>query len=165
MFAEGSPARLRPPEWLKAWVHAEIDAGADLVVMHGAPVLHGIEIYHGKPIFYDLGNFVFNVPLPLWQIQEPLTWESVVPTLEFQGRSVQRITLRPVVLNFIGEGQPEAHDLFANNRFMDTRGLPTPADGERARYILQRMVDLSEPFGTTIHVNGDVAEVDLTGVR
>ncbi len=163
MFREGLPDRLRPPDWLKAWVHAEVDAGADLVVMHGAPVLHGIEIYRGKPIFYDLGNFMFNVPLTLWEIQEPLTWESVVPRLEFRGRSVQSIELRPVVLNYIGEGQPEAHDLYAGNRFMYTRGLPAAAEGERATYILQRMADLSEPFGTRIDVDGDVARVEIGG--
>lgn len=165
MFREGLPDRLRPPDWLKEWVHAEVDAGADLVVMHGAPVLHGIEIYHGKPIFYDLGNFMFNVPLTLWEIQEPLTWESVIPTLEFQGRTVQSIKLRPVVLNYIGEGQPEAHDLYAENEFMYTRGLPAAAEGERATYILQRVADLSEPFGTDVDVNGDVAEVELGGAQ
>ena len=40
----------------------EVDAGADIVVMHGAPLLHGVEIYRGRPIFYDLGNFIYNVP-------------------------------------------------------------------------------------------------------
>ena len=42
---EELPERLGPPEWLKKWTHAEIDAGADIVVMHGAPLLHGVEIY------------------------------------------------------------------------------------------------------------------------
>jgi len=23
---------------------------------------HGIELYRGRPIFYDLGNFIYNVP-------------------------------------------------------------------------------------------------------
>jgi len=40
----------------------EVDAGADIIVMHGAPLLHGVEIYHGRPIFYDLGNFIYNLP-------------------------------------------------------------------------------------------------------
>ena len=30
--------------------HAEVEAGADIVVMHGAPLLHGVEVYRGKPI-------------------------------------------------------------------------------------------------------------------
>src|SRR6185295_17337545 len=57
MMGEELPERLVPPAWLKQWTHDEIDAGADIIVMHGAPLLHGVEIYRGKPIFYDLGNF------------------------------------------------------------------------------------------------------------
>ena len=161
IFTEALPDRLRPPDWLKTWVHAEVDAGADVVVMHGAPLLHGIEIYHGKPIFYDLGNFIFNAPLTMWSIQEPMTWESVVATVAFEGKTLQSITLRPVVLNFMGEGEPEAHDPYANNAFIDTRGLPAPAKGDQASYILQRVAELSQPFGTTVEVAGDRAEIRM----
>lgn len=37
-----------------------IDAGADAVVGHHAHILQGIEEYKDKPIFYSLGNFLFN---------------------------------------------------------------------------------------------------------
>ena len=37
-----------------------IDAGADAIVGHHAHILQGIEEYKGKPIFYSLGNFLFN---------------------------------------------------------------------------------------------------------
>src|SRR5262245_54103462 len=59
---EELPERLVPADWLKKWTHEEIDAGADIIVMHGVPLVHGVEIYHKRPIFYDLGNFIFNVP-------------------------------------------------------------------------------------------------------
>lgn len=39
--------------------HELIDAGADLIVGHGAHALQGIERYRGKWIFYSIGNFVF----------------------------------------------------------------------------------------------------------
>jgi poly-gamma-glutamate capsule biosynthesis protein CapA/YwtB (metallophosphatase superfamily) len=39
--------------------HELIDAGADLIVGHGAHALQGIEKYRGKWIFYSIGNFVF----------------------------------------------------------------------------------------------------------
>jgi hypothetical protein len=48
IFTEGMQERLAPNDWLKKWTHAEVDAGADIVVMHGAPLLHGVELYHGK---------------------------------------------------------------------------------------------------------------------
>jgi poly-gamma-glutamate capsule biosynthesis protein CapA/YwtB (metallophosphatase superfamily) len=163
IFEEELPERLAPPDWIKKWTHAEVDAGADIVVMHGAPLLHGVEIYHNRPIFYDLGNFVFNVPLPNWNIQEPMTWESVVPSVVFQGKHLQSITLRPIALNYIGDGQPDAHDPYANNVFLDTRGLPVPAKGEQASYILQRVAEYSRPFGTTVEVKGETAEINVKG--
>jgi poly-gamma-glutamate capsule biosynthesis protein CapA/YwtB (metallophosphatase superfamily) len=161
IFTEGMPERLAPNAWLRKWTHDEIDAGADIVVMHGAPLLHGIEIYRGRPIFYDLGNFIYNVPATLTYIDEPMAWESVVASVRVQSKAVQSISLRPVVLNTIGDGQPDVHDPYASNEFLHTRGLPTAATGARAGYILQRVADASEAFGTKIVVAGDVATITI----
>ena len=161
IFTEGLPERLAPNDWLKKWTHAEIDAGADIVVMHGAPILHGVEIYHGKVILYDLGNFIYNVPPWLAYIHEPMSFESAVAYVEFQGRSLHGVSFRPIVMNYIGEGQAEMHDQYVNNQFIQTRGLPAPATGARAGYILERLADLSKPFGTRIEVKGETGEVRL----
>lgn len=40
--------------------HDLIDAGADIIIGHHPHVVQGMEIYKGKPIFYSLGNFVFD---------------------------------------------------------------------------------------------------------
>ncbi len=45
-----------------ALAHALIDAGADIVIGHGAHVMQEIEQYNGRWIIYNLGNFVFNAP-------------------------------------------------------------------------------------------------------
>ncbi len=161
IFTEGMQERLAPNDWLKKWTHAEVDAGADIVVMHGAPLLHGIEIYHGKPIFYDLGNFIYNLPPTLTYIHEPMSWESAVADLRFQGENLQSISLRPIVLNYVGEGQPDIHNEYASNQFLHTRGLPSPATGARAGYILERLADFSKPFGTKLEIRGDTAEIKL----
>src|SRR5271163_2531249 len=129
IFTEGMQERLAPNDWLRKWTHAEVDAGADIIVMHGAPLLHGVEIYHGKPILYDLGNFIYNLPPWLTYIHEPMNFESAVAYLQFQGKQLQSISFRPIVLNYLGEGQPDVHDEYANNQFIDTRGLPSPATG------------------------------------
>lgn len=42
--------------------HAAIDAGADVIVGHGPHVVHGVELHRGRPIFYSLGNVVFDWP-------------------------------------------------------------------------------------------------------
>jgi len=163
IMLEELPERLRPPDWLKTWTHAEVDAGADIIVMHGAPLLHGVEIYRGRPIFYDLGNFIFQAPPSLILLDEPINWESVVAYVEFERKNLRSIQFRPIAQNKIGEGQADMHDEHTNNLFLKTRGLPTPATGEQARYILERLADLSRPFGTTVVVKGDAAEIQLKG--
>jgi len=161
IFTEGMQERLAPNDWLRKWTHAEVDAGADIVVMHGAPLLHGVEIYHGRPIFYDLGNFIYNLPPTLTYIDEPMSWESAVAYVQFEGKNLRSISFRPIVMNNLGEGQPDAQNAYANNQFLHTRGLPTPATGARAGYILERLAGASKPFGTTIEIKGDAAEIKL----
>jgi poly-gamma-glutamate capsule biosynthesis protein CapA/YwtB (metallophosphatase superfamily) len=163
IMLEELPERLAPPDWLKKWTHAEVDAGADIIVMHGAPLLHGVEIYHGRPIFYDLGNFIFQAPPTLILLDEPINWESVVAYVDFQGKNLQSIKFRPIAQNKIGQGQADTQDEHTNNLFLQTRGLPTPATGEQARYILERLAGLSRPFGTTVEVKGETAEIKLKG--
>ena len=169
LLLEELPERLAPADWLKKWTHEEIDAGADIIVMHGAPLLHGVEIYHNRPIFYDLGNFIFNVPPTDIQLDEPIIWESVVAHVQFQGKNLQSITFQPIALNKIGQGEPDTQDEHTNNLFLQTRGLPKPATGDQARYILQRLADASRPFGTTVasqrRYGGDQAEARKLGRR
>ena len=165
VFTEGLPERLGPNDWLKKWTHAEIDAGADIVVMHGAPLLHGVEIYRGRPIFYDLGNFIYNLPPTLTYIDEPMNWESAVAYVQFQGKKLKSVSFRPIALNNVGEGQPDIHNEYANNQFLDTRGMPTPVTGARAGYILHRLADASKPFGTVVEVKGDTAEIILNAAN
>jgi hypothetical protein len=81
--------------------------------------------------------------------------------VKFQGKNLKSVTFRPIVLNNVGEGQPDIHDEYANNQFLHTRGLPTPAPAARAPYILQRLADASKPFGTVLELKGDTAEVKL----
>jgi poly-gamma-glutamate synthesis protein (capsule biosynthesis protein) len=163
MMVEELPERLVPPDWLKKWTHDEVDAGADIIVMHGAPLLHGIEIYKGKPIFFDLGNFIFQIPPTEIVLDEPIIWESVVAYVEFKGRTLQSVKFRPIWMNKIGQGFADFFDEHTNNEFLQTRGLPKAATGDQARYILERLASLSKPFGTNVAITGDTAEIKLTG--
>ncbi len=40
--------------------HALVEAGADIIIGHHPHVVQGMEVYQGKPIFYSLGNFIFD---------------------------------------------------------------------------------------------------------
>jgi len=161
MMNEELPQRLVPPDWLKKWTHAEIDAGADLIVMHGAPVVHGVEIYRGRPIFYDLGGFFFQYAPSRVVLDEPILWESVVATVQFEGKELRSIRFRPITMNKVGQGQPDMHDEHTNNLYLQTRGLPSPAKGDQAGFILKRLVDASRPFGTTVQITGDAAVINV----
>ncbi|HEV8719364.1 MAG TPA: CapA family protein [Candidatus Binatia bacterium] len=47
-------------DFVTKFAHQAIDEGADVLVGHGSHFPMGIEIYQGKPIFYSVGNFVFQ---------------------------------------------------------------------------------------------------------
>lgn len=49
-----------PADFLPTFAKACIDAGAHAVVGHGPHLLRGIEIYKNRPIFYSLGDFIFQ---------------------------------------------------------------------------------------------------------
>lgn len=44
----------------KSLAHKLIDAGADAIIGHHPHVVQGMDLYGGKPIFYSLGNFIFD---------------------------------------------------------------------------------------------------------
>lgn len=60
VFAHWGDEYVPETEAQKALAHAFIDAGADLVVGSHPHVAQATEIYKGKPIYYSLGNFIFD---------------------------------------------------------------------------------------------------------
>ena len=74
-------------------------------------------------------------------------WESVVPTLTYDGGALSRIELTPITL-----GWKEARH---------RRGRPRLAEGEEGQAILNRFAELSRPFGTKVSINGGSASVAL----
>ena len=49
-----------PDFFLEEYAHRCIDAGASAVIGSGTHLLRGVEIYKNRPIFYSLGNFIFQ---------------------------------------------------------------------------------------------------------
>jgi poly-gamma-glutamate synthesis protein (capsule biosynthesis protein) len=64
---ENGATRDQPPEFLETFARACIEEGADAFIGHGPHVTRGIEIYNGRPIFYSLGNFIFQNETVRWQ--------------------------------------------------------------------------------------------------
>ena len=153
-----------PADFLPKLAHEAIDAGADEFIGHGPHQVRGIEVYHGKPIFYSLGNFIFQLDLlapvandlyeqykmdpssatdaefnAMWNklvFTGDEWYQSVVATTRFDKGRLAEIRLQPVDLNYTARGAD--------------RGVPRLATDEVARTILERLRRLSQPFGTTI---------------
>lgn len=56
----GIERNTQPEDYERTLARQYIDAGADAVIGAHPHVLQGIEYYQGCPIFYSLGNFIFN---------------------------------------------------------------------------------------------------------
>jgi poly-gamma-glutamate synthesis protein (capsule biosynthesis protein) len=130
------------PPWQKDLAHLAIDAGAGVFVSHGAPLLQGIELYRGRPIFYDLGDFIFQ-SRTTDDRYGARALEGVIAECEFQGGAFRRGALTPIVLEPTGPA--------------DTAGRPSFARGAPAAAILQRMAGLSAPLGVSLRVAGGQA--------
>jgi len=82
----------RPFSAEQALAHAVIDAGADMIIGNHAHWVGAMEIYKGHPIWYALGNFVFD---QTWS--EP-TSEGLLLDLTFSGTQLMQARLQPTVI-------------------------------------------------------------------
>lgn len=168
-----------PPDFLPGLAHAAIDAGADAFIGHGPHQLRGIEIYRGRPIFYSLGNFLFQVssigPFPMDGYEQFGKDPRTTTSAEFHewfrqrffGGADGRVWYRSVVAvsTYQDGGVADIRLYPVELGFDDTganRGIPRPAPPEVAQQILATLVRLSRPFGTTIAVEGNVGVIRIT---
>lgn len=49
-----------PNQTQKDLAYKMIEAGTDLIIGHHPHVVQNVEVYQGRPIFYSLGNFIFD---------------------------------------------------------------------------------------------------------
>lgn len=173
-----------PTKAAEEFAHKAIDAGADLYVGHGPHVLRGIEIYKGKPIFYSLGNWVFQSTLSRRQpndifeqwgltaehnaadlymkreeppsrfFKDPAYWESVVAEVDLSKEGVQEIRLIPIHLDY----DPDIPLSEQRTR----AGIPHLATGERAEGILEGLARLSRFYSTEIVSREGIGYVELS---
>ena len=61
----GGEHTLKPVPQQRSQAHQLIDAGADALICHHTHTLQTIETYQGKPIYYSIGNFIFDQQKPI----------------------------------------------------------------------------------------------------
>lgn len=175
---EQNEERWLPADFLVEFARAAVDNGADMVIGHGPHLLRGLEIYRGKPIFYSVGNFIFQPHLLQRHVVDDFETRGVeahVSTSEFgtqafwdesRGFPADHLYWETVlpICTFedreltelalhpisLGFGQPQTE-----------LGIPRLADAQLGGQILDWMRELSEPFGTQIEVRDGVGHVRL----
>lgn len=87
-----------------------IDRGADMVIGNHAHYAAAMEVYQGKPIWYALGNLVFD---QTWS--EP-TMEGITLELTFRGTTLVQIHMRPHII--LDKAQPNFLDPAGDGRLV-----------------------------------------------
>lgn len=162
-----------PPEWLRVFVKKCLDAGGTTFVVHGPHQVRGIEVYKGKPIFYSLGNFVFQNetidPMPADHYEQfdlpDTALSSDLYDARFKG-GTSGFPSSPVwyesivaVPTFQGTQVSEIklHPIELGQKApRSQRGTPRMADEATGRTIIERMTRLSADLGTTIRFENGV---------
>ena len=168
-----------PAPYFVEFCHAAVDAGADAVIGGGTHQLKGVELRAGKPIFYSLGDFVFQnnvVPIapPDFCEQYKVPLDSDAKTA-FNARSKGgKVGLHAFRENFLSvvprirfeDGKVASVELLPIElhwmKDWSVNGLPRTADAEAAGVILAALQRTSAEFGTKIVRRADgILEVAL----
>ncbi|MBO7295936.1 MAG: CapA family protein [Clostridia bacterium] len=165
----GGPSKELPGDFYTEFAHACIDAGATAILGHGPHIIRPIEIYKGCPIFYCMGNFIFQEELTEYTAEDQFekygltsdtsmgdmydirteghtrgllcdrrVMEAFIPYFEIDNDKVTKIELMPI-------------DMGVNLEYWQM-GLPRPGFGMG---ILERLAEMSRPYGTKISIHED----------
>lgn len=108
--------------------HGAIDAGADLIIGHHPRIMQGVELYEGKYIAYSLGTFCYG------GTQAPDDPDTMILQ--------QTFTLEDGVLQ--GEAALNLIPCSMSSQVGRNDYCPTPAEGDEAQRILDKLYSLSD---------------------
>ena len=167
-----------PADFVSKFARKAIDAGADVIVGHGPHFPLGIEIYQDRPIFYSVGNLIFQ--------NETVGF--------FPADAYERfdLGLQATPADFLDartsggkKGHPSEpaywENMFAVCRFdkkalkeikifpieqgfgrpRPQRGRPLLAEGEIAKRVLERVTRLSKRYGTNVSIREGIGVIEL----
>ena len=156
-----------PAEFIEEYSRACIDAGAHAVIGHGPHVLRGIEIYKDCPIFYSLGDFIFQVETVTSQPADAYSKfglsqdHNVADVLDAMSDCYTRgHTTMPEIWEAVmpvwtmKDGKLDEITLYPLELGFElpihTRGWPKLSKNTA---ILERLQELSAPYGTKIEIS------------
>ena len=162
-------------DFVESFARSCIDAGACAVVGGGTHQLKGVELYKGRPIFYSLGNFIFQnqsvrllppdfmeqygLPADASAAQglaaraacssgslQKNVWAYRTAIPRFTFEEGRLIKLQLLPVS-LGEDAPRPY-----------RAWPRPADAKEAEAILRYLQRVSERYGTQLVMNDGLIE-------
>ena len=165
-------------DFVTKFAHQTIDEGADVFVGHGSHFPMGIEIYRGKPIFYSVGNFVFqNETVGFFPADAYERFDldlKATPSDFLDARTAGGKKGHPsdpaYWENMFAVCKFEAKKLLEIKIFpidqgfgrpRPQRGRPVLADGEVANRVIERVTRLSRRYGTKISNRDGIGVIEL----
>lgn len=165
----GAPDKECPGDFYTEFAHRCIDAGATAILGHGPHLIRPIEIYKGCPIFYCMGNFVFQEELTEYAAEDQYEKYGLNSDISMgemydirtKGHTRGLLCDRRVMEAFVPYFEVENDritkiellpiDMGVGLEYWQI-GLPRPGFGMG---ILERLAKMSEPYGTKITIRED----------
>lgn len=164
-----------PANFLEIFSRKCIDEGAHAVIGHGPHILRGIEIYKERPIFYSLGNFIFQndtverLPADFYEKYSLDYTHTVADAFDVRSENdTKGLGANPQVWESVIAIWTMENDKlsslilypielgFGLPRYQ--RGWPKISSNKR---ILENLGELLKPYGTRIDVKDTVGKVSL----
>lgn len=179
LLTAGSRAELEESaDFVTRFAHQAIDAGADVFVGHGSHFPMGIEIYKGKPIFYSVGNFIFqNETVGFFPADAYERFDldlRATPSDFLDARTAGGKKGHPAepaywenmfaVCEFAGKKLKEIKIYPIDQGFgrpRPQRGRPLLAEGEVAQRVLERVTRLSQRYATKVTVRDGAGIIEV----
>ncbi|MBQ9756105.1 MAG: CapA family protein [Clostridia bacterium] len=166
------------PHYLEELSRACIDAGASAMIGGGTHQLRPLEIYKGCPIFYSLGDFIYQgMRVPLlpadFMIQygcdiNATAWEGLMTRSKGGkiGLQAQRSSFLTVIPRMEFEnGKMVALEMMpivaGFEREGKMNGLPYHAKGKESKEIFDILDRLSTPYGTKLSFKDDMIRLEF----
>lgn len=157
-------------DWLGDFAREAIDHGADVVFVHGKHRVLGIEVYRERPIFYGLGDFVFQsdfvarLPAEFFErhgLNQDATPEQATAARSKNGTSwlsARRYAFEGAAASLcFANGTWQAVRLIPVDLRFDAsapeRGHPLLASAELGARIVDEIRSRSDGYGTVIEFN------------
>lgn len=166
-----------PDYFFEEFCHRCIDEGAICVFGSGTHQLKPVEIYKGRPIFYSLGNFIFEehkirkLPVDFWDkyhYPAELTLEQGLEKRNKNGKiglGTDRHNYLTVLPKIKIEGDEVVEvilmPLELNFNHTIYKGLPREADEESAQYIYDYLKGICREYNTDLFLEKGIIRVRI----